>query len=130
MDTNPPHGLSRIAGPAHRGFATVVQVAEYLNVSKSKVYSMMEAGELAFIKLGALRRIPWQAVHDLVRRSTRGDGSISQRTDGKGSPPLKGSFLQIRTLAVDASANDLLQAASFFDDQLKSGLGKWRAIKR
>ena len=52
------------------GLRTIPFVARFLAVSRSKVYQMMEAGELEFVKLGASRRIPWVAVLRLVRQNT------------------------------------------------------------
>jgi excisionase family DNA binding protein len=46
--------------------ARVLEVAKYLAMSRSKVYAMMDAGELAYVKLGKSRRVPWDAVHRLV----------------------------------------------------------------
>lgn len=55
--------------------ATVVEVAEYLSVSRSKVYMMMDAGELAFVKLGASRRVRWSDVEKLVAENLIGANS-------------------------------------------------------
>lgn len=51
---------------------TVPQVSEVLAISRSKIYQMMDAGELPFVKLGGSRRIRWSDVDELIRRSTVG----------------------------------------------------------
>jgi excisionase family DNA binding protein len=72
-DLQVPKNLKPLIGNRPQsGYATVMDVAAFLNISKSKVYALMEAGELSFMKLGALRRVPWPAVHALIKRSTRG----------------------------------------------------------
>lgn len=59
---------------AEGGYAPVASVAKFLGVSRSKLYSMMDAGELAYIKLGKSRRIAWEAVYKLVAENTIGGG--------------------------------------------------------
>jgi excisionase family DNA binding protein len=54
------------------GLWTVPQASKFLGLSRSKVYAMMEAGQLAFVKLGSSRRIPRKAVIELVRSSLVG----------------------------------------------------------
>lgn len=46
--------------------ATVLEAANYLTVSRSKVYQMMDAGLLPWVKLGASRRIRWADLEKLV----------------------------------------------------------------
>jgi excisionase family DNA binding protein len=38
------------------------EVADYLNVGRSKVYELMRAGELESVRIGACRRVPRAAV--------------------------------------------------------------------
>jgi excisionase family DNA binding protein len=52
------------------GLAKVTAVAEFLAVSRSKVYAMMDSGDLAYVKLNKSRRVPWSAVHALVEQNT------------------------------------------------------------
>jgi excisionase family DNA binding protein len=47
-------------------------VAKFLNISRSKVYSMMDAGDLPYVKLGKSRRIRWEHVMQLVEQNTVG----------------------------------------------------------
>jgi excisionase family DNA binding protein len=44
------------------GFVEVVAAAEFLGLSRSKVYQLMDAGQLAYAKFGRARRIPKQAL--------------------------------------------------------------------
>ena len=52
------------------GFATVAEVAEYLAVSRSHVYRLMDAGQLASVRFGDARRIGWNVVRKFVRKNT------------------------------------------------------------
>jgi excisionase family DNA binding protein len=46
-----------------RGFATVPQASEFLGLSRSTIYQLMEAGELRYARFGRSRRLPWAAVY-------------------------------------------------------------------
>lgn len=48
------------------GLQPVRAVAEFLAISRSKVYQMMETGELPYVKLGKSRRVRWSDVISLV----------------------------------------------------------------
>jgi len=48
----------------------VTKVAAFLSLSRSKVYAMMDAGELPFVKFGKSRRIRWSDVQRLVDQNT------------------------------------------------------------
>jgi excisionase family DNA binding protein len=52
---------------------SVPEVADLLGLSRSKLYLMMEAGELAFAKFGKSRRVPYQAVRSLIARHLVGE---------------------------------------------------------
>jgi excisionase family DNA binding protein len=56
------------------GLRRVPDVAQYLSLSRSKVYQMMENGSLTYVKLGKSRRIPWDAVLKLIESNTIGAG--------------------------------------------------------
>lgn len=58
------------------GLLTVAEAASYLALSRSSVYALMDAGELAFVKLGKSRRIPKRSVCDLAARHLRGGWKI------------------------------------------------------
>jgi excisionase family DNA binding protein len=55
---------------APNGLARVLEAAQFLSVSRSKVYAMMDGGDLPYVKLGKSRRIPWVEVLKLVDRHT------------------------------------------------------------
>ena len=54
------------------GLMTVREAAEFLRLSRSSVYALMDHGELAFVKLGRSRRIPRRALVELAARGLRG----------------------------------------------------------
>ena len=59
------------------GLLTVRECAEFLHLSRSKIYELMDAGELCFVKLGRSRRIPRRAVIELAARQLRGGWRLS-----------------------------------------------------
>ena len=52
------------------GLQPVNKVARFLSLSRSKVYALMESGELPYVKLGKSRRVRWADVLELVARNT------------------------------------------------------------
>ena len=52
--------------------ATVPEVADYLAVSRSKLYQMMDSGLLPYVKLGRCRRIRWADVESMLDQSRVG----------------------------------------------------------
>ena len=50
---------------------TVKQVAELWQASEKTVYRRMDNSELAYVKIGRLRRITSQALDDYIARQTR-----------------------------------------------------------
>ena len=48
----------------------VMKVAELLGISRAQVYKLMEAGQLAYVKIGKSRRIRLDAVRGLVQQNT------------------------------------------------------------
>ena len=50
------------------GFAEVAQAQEYLRLSRSTLYQMMEGGNLAYARFGRRRRIPWRALREYAAR--------------------------------------------------------------
>ena len=54
------------------GLLTVAEAASFLSVSRSRLYTLMDQGALAFVKLGHSRRIPRRAVVELAARSLHG----------------------------------------------------------
>jgi excisionase family DNA binding protein len=51
------------------GLQTVEAVAQFLTVSRSKVYQLMERGELPYVKLGRSRRVKWTDVLELIDKN-------------------------------------------------------------
>jgi excisionase family DNA binding protein len=45
---------------------SVDETAQALHVSRSLLYELIKSGSIRTVKIGALRRIPVQAVHDYV----------------------------------------------------------------
>ena len=54
------------------GLGNVREVAAFLRVSRAKLYLMMDAGQLPFVKLGKSRRVRWADVDKLVESSLVG----------------------------------------------------------
>ncbi len=54
------------------GLLTVQEAAQFLRVSRSKLYALMDAGELQFVKLGRSRRIPRRALIYLAASGLQG----------------------------------------------------------
>lgn len=52
----------------NRVFLTAEEAAESLHISRSKVYDLIRNGDLVSIKIGRLRRVPVDAVHEFARR--------------------------------------------------------------
>lgn len=50
----------------------VQEVARFLSLSRAKIYQLMTAGELPYVKLGKSRRVRWGDVLKLVDRNTHG----------------------------------------------------------
>ncbi len=48
----------------------VTEVARHLSLSRSKVYQMMDVGQLPYVKLGKSRRVRWSDVQKLVDDNT------------------------------------------------------------
>jgi excisionase family DNA binding protein len=54
------------------GLADVREAAEFLSMSRSSLYKLMDTGELRFAKIGKARRIPWRSLRDFAERSLIG----------------------------------------------------------
>jgi excisionase family DNA binding protein len=50
------------------GFASILEAARFLAVSRAKVYQLMDARKLAFAKFGRSRRVPWEGLREYARR--------------------------------------------------------------
>ena len=74
--TAKPDGVEGLA-MVGEGLMTVAEAAEFLRVSRSKLYQIMDAGELAYAKIGRGRRVPRRAVVELAARNLQGGTKIS-----------------------------------------------------
>ena len=54
------------------GFVTVREAADFLALSRAKLYALMEARELRYAKFGRARRIPRSALREYAKRSLIG----------------------------------------------------------
>jgi excisionase family DNA binding protein len=54
------------------GLCSIEEARRFLGVSRSKIYELMEAGDLEYAKIGRNRKIPWAAVKALAARSLVG----------------------------------------------------------
>jgi excisionase family DNA binding protein len=50
------------------GFVDVPEAAQFLGISRAKLYTLMDAGELPCAKFGKCRRIPRNALQDHAAR--------------------------------------------------------------
>ncbi len=62
--------LNEASDKIQESLQPVTKVAAFLSLSRSKVYAMMDAGELPFVKFGKSRRIRWSDVQRLVDQNT------------------------------------------------------------
>ena len=58
------------------GLLTVRKAAEFLSISRSTLYGLMDNGELQFVKLGRSRRVPRRAVVELAARELQGGSRV------------------------------------------------------
>jgi excisionase family DNA binding protein len=54
------------------GLVTVSEAAGFLRLSRSTLYTMMDSGEIAYVKIHRARRIPKRALIELAARELRG----------------------------------------------------------
>ena len=53
--------------PQAGGLATIDQASEMLMIGRTKVYEMILSGELRSVTLGRARRVPVEAIQELIR---------------------------------------------------------------
>lgn len=58
-------------GRPQRRLLTVLEVAERLNIGRTKVFHLIAAGQLESVRIGRLRRIPVEAVDAYVDELVR-----------------------------------------------------------
>jgi excisionase family DNA binding protein len=54
------------------GLDTVNDAAKFTGLSRSKLYALMDAGALCYVKIGRCRRIPHRALVQLATSNLRG----------------------------------------------------------
>ena len=54
------------------GLDRVEAAGRFLGISRSRIYELMDAGELPFVKIGRSRRIPHGALIEFAGRNLRG----------------------------------------------------------
>jgi len=64
------------------GLLSVPETGRFLSLSRSKVYLLMERGDLAYVKIGRARRIPRRAVIELAARNLTGGWRTGGANDG------------------------------------------------
>jgi excisionase family DNA binding protein len=64
----PSNGPDEVAGLSTAGFATVEQAMQFLALSRSSVYALMDHGQIKSAKFGKARRLPWRALHDYAEK--------------------------------------------------------------
>ena len=53
-----------------KGLARIAEACQYLGLSRTKIYLLMDAGELGYAKIGRSRRIPWADLVRLIAQKT------------------------------------------------------------
>ena len=51
------------------GYGTITQISEFLSISRSGIYKLLDDGLLPSVKLRGARRIPWDAVYQLLEKA-------------------------------------------------------------
>lgn len=69
------------------GLTDVKEAAEFLHISRTTVYGLMESGQLRYVKIGKARRIPWRALVELAAANLRGGWADASGPAGSASPP-------------------------------------------
>ena len=68
MDITTSHEPSSLAGS--RVLLDVKAAARHLSVGRTTLFALLRAGEIESVKIGALRRIPLDAIHAYIQRKT------------------------------------------------------------
>jgi excisionase family DNA binding protein len=63
------------AGLIGSGFVGIPEAARFLSLSRSKLYQMMDNGQLMYAKFGRSRRIPRRALMQFAERCLLGAGA-------------------------------------------------------
>ena len=54
------------------GLLTIKEAGAFLKVSRATIYTLMDSGDLPFVKIGRARRIPKRAVIEFAQRNLFG----------------------------------------------------------
>ena len=71
MASNVGRESARVAGGlvvVAEGLARVPEAEKFLGISRAKLYALMDAGDLAYAKVGRSRRIPWVALREYAAK--------------------------------------------------------------
>jgi excisionase family DNA binding protein len=49
------------------GFMSVAEAAQFLRLSRAKLYLLMDAGQISFARFGRARRVPKRAIMEFAR---------------------------------------------------------------
>jgi excisionase family DNA binding protein len=60
------------------GLDRVGEASQFLGISRSRTYELMDAGQLPFVKIGRSRRIPHRALIDYAARHLCQGGSWAE----------------------------------------------------
>jgi excisionase family DNA binding protein len=65
------------------GLVSVAKAAAFLGLSRSKIYELMDSGELTYSKFGRARRIPHGALVELARANQQGGPASHSPINGR-----------------------------------------------
>ena len=65
-------------GMLSEGLVSVSQASKLLSLSRSTLYSLMDKGELPYVKLGRARRISKKALSELITRNVQGGWAVGE----------------------------------------------------
>jgi len=62
----------RVSVEIRDGLCTISEAQEYLSIGRTKLYALMDAGEIPYVKLGRARRIPRNSLALFVNKHLEG----------------------------------------------------------
>ena len=75
-------GMSSRRALVRDGLMTIKEAAEFLSVSRTKLYDLMNRGEISWRKIGRARRVPRRAVEEFAARALRGGRLLPGKEPG------------------------------------------------